>query len=264
MGNYSGINSDKDKIVSMLGRGMSAYKISQILPYSKPTVLKFIRDNHLKNQNISKRDDNNLLKDKLDQVVGLHNSGLNYTEISDIIGHSSNQIAALLVSNDYDKVNANYNIDENFFNEIDTEEKAYILGWFYSDGCVQDSGKCRIQIQKDDEDILYRIKEILKYDGPMYDIPPPKKFPHRKPQTCLCINRKVLAQDLIKWGCLPNKSLVLTYPTWIDPALEHHFIRGVFDGDGSVSIKKEKYLSTSVTTTDLFNIATIYIKRLRY
>jgi len=248
------IDQNKDKIISMLSQGISAYKMAQILPHSKTCILRFIEREGLTNQNKSSVNRDNLLKDKLDTVIRLHNSGLNHTQIAKQIGHSQSSVRALLLAHGHTNINANYNVDETFFNQIDTEEKAYILGWFYSDGCVENSGKCRIQIQKEDEHILYRIKDILGYDGPLYDIPPPKKFPHRKPQTCLCINRKALADDLIKWGCLPNKSLILEYPKWINPELEHHFVRGVFDGDGSVSARKGKYLCVGITTTDTFNI----------
>ena len=50
--------------------------------------------------------------------------------------------------------------------------------------------------------------------------------------------------DLIKQGCIPNKSLVLTFPNkhQVPENLINHFIRGYFDGDGSINYEiREKY-----------------------
>lgn len=50
--------------------------------------------------------------------------------------------------------------------------------------------------------------------------------------------------DLIRLGCVPNKSLILKFPSeniFSNPELIRHFIRGYFDGDGSVFISREKH-----------------------
>jgi hypothetical protein len=44
--------------------------------------------------------------------------------------------------------------------------------------------------------------------------------------------------DLVKLGVTPNKSKVLTFPNFIEKRLICHFIRGLFDGDGTVNVKK--------------------------
>jgi len=112
----------------------------------------------------------------------------------------------------------------------------------------------RIQIQTADADILHTIKDLMEYDGPLHPVPPPKRFPHRKHQTVLTISRKSLADKLIALGCVPNKSLTLTFPpvSIIPNSLLSHFIRGVFDGDGSISIKNNKYLNISITSCEDF------------
>ena len=150
--------------------------------------------------------------------------------------------------------NAKYKLNEDFFDVIDSEEKAYVLGWFYSDGCVNVLGKMRIQIQAEDRAVLELIKKIMGYTGPLYEIPPPKKFPHRKAQVCLTMNRKRTADKLIELGCTPNKSLTVSMPTkdQVPPKFFSHFIRGVFDGDGGVRIKKGKYLEAAITSTNIF------------
>jgi hypothetical protein len=94
----------------------------------------------------------------------------------------------------------------------------------------------------------------MEYNGPLYEVLPPKKFPDRKPQVCLCISRKVLADKLISLGCIPNKSLKLKFPSFdiVSKKLLPHFIRGVFDGDGGISIKGRMYFSVSITSCEDF------------
>ena len=253
MRNYSGIDKDKEYIIEKLNLGWSAYKLSKVLPYSKSTILRFIHNNNVVNKNTSKIDKENLLKNNTDHIIYLRKQNKSNVEIAKATGFSVSQISKLLSQLNLQR-DWKYKVKEDFFSEIKTEEQAYILGWFYSDGCVDNSGKCRIQIQQEDESVIYQIKDILGYSGPIYEIPPPKKFPNRKAQVCLSINRQALAQDLKKWGCVPNKSLILEYPRWIDSEIENHFLRGVFDGDGSVTLRKDKYLGCSITTTDNFNL----------
>lgn len=251
--NFEGKTEDyKDEIIQMCKDGLSGYAISKKLGISKPCVLRFIKKRGIETAHKCSVDPNNLLKDKQDFVVKLFNEGLSQEEIGKITGHSGSSICILLQKLGLER-EWKYHVNESFFDVIDTPEKAYVLGWFYSDGCVDNTGRLRIQIQKEDEEILTKIAILMEYEGPLYQVPPPKRFPHRKAQVCLDISRKVIADDLIRHGCVPNKSLVITYPTWIDPKLEPHFLRGVFDGDGSVQVIKN-HCKTSFTTTDTFNL----------
>ncbi len=54
-------------------------------------------------------------------------------------------------------------------------------------------------------------------------------------------------EDLCKHGCVPNKSLILEFPKTVPSDLIHHFIRGYFDGDGSVFITRKKWIRTPKT-----------------
>jgi hypothetical protein len=139
-----------------------------------------------------------------------------------------------------------YSVNESFFEKIDSEFKSYILGWMYSDGNVT-SDKFRIQIQEEDAYILEWIAKQLEYNGPLYSIKPPLKYPWRKHQKCLCISRKKMVQDLIKLGCVYNKSLILNFPneSQIPKYLLSHFMRGYMDGDGSIRKRKSGSLNCS-------------------
>ena len=59
-----------------------------------------------------------------------------------------------------------------------------------------------------------------------------------------------MANDLINLGCIPNKSLILLPPKLKDEFISH-FIRGYFDGDGSIGKYKNRYKITFLGTNDL-------------
>jgi len=47
-----------------------------------------------------------------------------------------------------------------------------------------------------------------------------------------------MSKALSKCGVVKNKSLILSYPEWLPTELQSHFVRGYFDGDGSISFSK--------------------------
>ncbi len=131
--------------------------------------------------------------------------------------------------------------NEKFFDIIDSEEKAYVLGFFYADGNNYIKGvhsyEVSVGLQEEDKLILEKMRDLLSPQTKL-------KFTDYsdkgwKNQFKLKINSKLLSEQLTKLGCVTAKSLTLTWPEWlIDPELQRHFIRGYFDGDGSLYAKK--------------------------
>lgn len=240
-----------EKILSLFNSGMSIYKISSEVDIKVSSLHKFLTKQGVNtSRGSTQREKGNRVKDHKDLIIHLYNDGYNQREIAELVECGQSSIHTLLKKEGIQiRNNTIYSVDESYFSNLDTQEKAYILGWMYADGNVTPEGKFRIQIQSGDDYILHWIKEQVKYTGPLYNILPPKKFPHRKNQTCLSINRKVMTTDLIKLGCVLNKSLVLTFPTndMVPHGLMPHFIRGFFDGDGCISNG-----AASITSTDSF------------
>lgn len=131
-----------------------------------------------------------------------------------------------------------YQYDEAFFEKIDTEEKAYVLGWWYSDGSVYaGNGKKKdnaasLSITEKDEYILKKIRDLIAKDAPI-------RWKDRRNVkwqnvVTLSITNKKIVNDLIKLRCTPNKTATLELPTpdIVPKHLMPHFLRGHFDGDG--------------------------------
>lgn len=124
--------------------------------------------------------------------------------------------------------------NHSYFESIDTEDKAYFLGFLYADGSIVTNKRnsLYLKIHPKDEHIL---KDFIKcIDGEM------KIWKQKNRDICqISISGKKIIQDLIRHGLHQNKTFSLKYPD-IPIGIERHFIRGYFDGDGCIRIKKDK------------------------
>ncbi|MDU7441155.1 MAG: hypothetical protein E7L05_11410, partial [Clostridium sp.] len=126
-----------------------------------------------------------------------------------------------------------YVLNENYFNEINTEAKAYILGFIYADGFVGNENFNNIVIAVNDLEILEFIVKEIEFTG---EIRKTKKggFTNSKCGYSLNFSSRIMADRLRNIGLYPNKSLTIDSIPIIREELVRHFIRGYFDGDGSI------------------------------
>ncbi len=128
-----------------------------------------------------------------------------------------------------------YSIFTNYFNKIDCERKAYFLGLLYADGCNTKKHSVILGLCEPDQYLLDELKADLNFGGPIHV----KKFNeiNRKTAYRLELCNKTISEDLTRLGCVPRKSLILKFPTeeQVPKDLLPHFIRGFFDGDGSIA-----------------------------
>ena len=122
-----------------------------------------------------------------------------------------------------------FDINDNFFSSW-SAEMAYVLGLIITDGCI--SNTRQISLSMNDRDLLEKVKKVM---GSAHKITPSK---HQKGLYYFHFAREKLVEDLHKFGIFPRKSLTVKFPDVPQDFLTH-FIRGVFDGDGSILFKKE-------------------------
>lgn len=135
-------------------------------------------------------------------------------------------------------------IDETVFDVIDTEEKAYWLGFLYADGNISSEGhRFEINLSTKDLNHMLKLKSFLKGDDLQIRIDTNKG--EQYPMCRLSVRNKHLWDALNEKGCTPCKSLTLQWPDekiFKSRALIRHFIRGYWDGDGTIGLyKTEKY-----------------------
>lgn len=134
-----------------------------------------------------------------------------------------------------------YTLNEHFFDVIDTEEKAYWLGFLCADGYNHESKTCiAVRVAEEDTNHLQKLKESLNYTGPIHTYSNITRVSnlHRN-YVELNICSPILSEALSYHGCIQNKTYQLEFPN-IQSSLQKHFIRGYFDGDGCISILQRK------------------------
>jgi len=128
--------------------------------------------------------------------------------------------------------NYKYTHNDKVFDDIDTEEKAYWLGFLYADGAVNGKRPCvALGLAVRDLEHLKKFRDLISPD--QANIPRDKVD-----QVKLTIYNKHFYEKLIMHGCIPQKTFKLRFPTTVPDTLISHFIRGYFDGDGHVGISK--------------------------
>lgn len=141
-----------------------------------------------------------------------------------------------------------YNVNQHFFSEINSEEKAYILGLMYSDGCIFTSNGSyyiRFGQAEDRKDIVEKVNQVLESTYPIRSSMNGSKLFYEVQYTS-----KEMFDDLEKLGVTQRKSLTCTFPNYISNNLLCHFIRGLFDGDGCVWNGKRKIMKVKDTSKE--------------
>jgi len=130
--------------------------------------------------------------------------------------------------------------DESVFDLIDSEEKAYWLGFIYADGYI-DANKFifEISLKSSDKEHLEKFNKFMKHKDKNHVKISNSKCGDKCFERCRWyVSNKHLWNILNSYGCTPNKSLTLEFPNFLIFKYDHlirHFIRGYFDGDGSFS-----------------------------
>lgn len=129
----------------------------------------------------------------------------------------------------------NYPRNSNYFSKIDTSEKAYWLGMMFADGTVS-SKRNSIALSLKDQEHVEKFKSAIGAQNNKIITITDKRFSQNCNMYDFSICDKQLHDDLIKWGCIPNKSYAeeLHLPN-IPQNFIWDFVRGFFDGDGCIS-----------------------------
>ncbi|ABS83598.1 mobile intron protein [Bacillus phage 0305phi8-36] len=181
--------------------------------------------------------------DKLEKAIEFYKNGMPLLDAWKATGCGRNKLQRTLKERGLMRSprdnSRKYTLDESFFETIDTQEKAYWLGFMYADGYVSNTRNdynVGIALGIKDKGHLSRFKEALRathpigeYEGNSYGV-----------GTKYCRFRftsKTMYTHLVEKGVFENKSLILKFPSEdiVPKHLVHHFIRGYFDGDGSFS-----------------------------
>ena len=122
------------------------------------------------------------------------------------------------------------NCNESSFINIATEEQAYFLGFLQADGWLSSKDNA-VGIGSKDKEIVIQFKNFLQTENKISE----------KPDFCqLVVGNEVLHNSLEKYKI--SSKLYGQFVPNLPEDLLWHYIRGLFDGDGTVCVTKENYL----------------------
>lgn len=176
-------------------------------------------------------------------------------ELSDKYGFPRQIFTGWLLAKNYNVENkrAMKSFNIHYFDEIDTEEKAYWLGFLFADGAITKhnaSYGIELSLKIEDKD---HVEKFAKAIGKQY-------VNNNSTYRSRCIvGSKHMFNVLCSYGCTTKKSLTLKFPDtniFKDKSLIRHFIRGYFDGDGCISFGNKEHTTASLNilgTEDFLN-----------
>lgn len=213
---------------------------------SRSTVGKMLHDNGVPYRN------DRLSKEQEQKICYLYNQYKSQAKVSELIGISDVSVGRVLRRNNIAIIpnscpGEKYALNEQYFDVIDTHEKAYIFGLLSSDGFMSEESKHNIGIslQEADYHILEEINRALGSNRPIRFKDMKIKKESYKNQYQLMITNKHMWESLYSHGMMPNKSMHYKYPQ-LDDEFQNSYLLGYIDGDGCIDKKnpRVRFLAT--------------------
>ena len=210
------------KIVEAYKNGLSMKKIGENFNTNATTVF-----NILNRHNIEKRTNGGIYKLNEEDIIEKYKKGISSSVIAEKYNVTIHTITNILEKNNIKRDNIYHNIEliENYWENIDSYDKAYFLGFMITDGNVI-GNMVRLQLSSKDQYILEKMAEKTKNTNIVKE--------DKRKMSSFHVKRKKWVDDLSKYGVIPNKTSSVYLPILEDNMMPH-LIRGLFDGDGWVS-----------------------------
>ena len=178
------------------------------------------------------------------EICELYSSGQSSIKLSKDYGICVTSILRFLKDDgiscrEYNGASRVFHVRDDFFSNPSSwnGDQYWLFGFILTDGCVRKKfGTVSIRISCVDEEILHRISKIIQYTGKIHS----EKHTMRR----LSWTSHKMCDDLEILKCEENKTFKVDFPDWIPNSMIGHFLRGVIDGDGCLSVNKS---NTEVT-----------------
>jgi hypothetical protein len=243
---------DEKEIVNQYQKLKNINKVAEIFNISVSTVHRRLKKNGV----IITRKFNTL-----DHVEVLTQYSLlkNIHKVANYFNMSVNPIKKILKINGIDLTNRRFDVNHNYFDIIDTEEKSYWLGFLYADGHIRErksGNSLEMKLSIKDKKHLELFRKSIESNHKIIDGFNNVKYNGKvsmSHMSSLAIYSKQLVESIKKQGVHSRKTFTITKPN-IDKKLIPHFVRGFFDGDGSFSfnINKHKISTNFACASDKF------------
>tara|TARA_R110000772_G_C13244171_1_gene433943 strand:- start:193 stop:1017 length:825 start_codon:yes stop_codon:yes gene_type:complete len=180
-------------------------------------------------------------KETLNKIIKEYKSDKKVKDICESFSFSKPVLLRILKENNIElRSNKIYKENSDYFSKIDNPHKSYWLGFLYADGYVRkrkNSSELKLKLSIKDKEHLYKFRNSLDSnavikDGESVLVVDGREY--RSKCSFISIYNPKIVDDLFNKGCVNKKTLTIEFPKWLDNDLKRHFIRGYFDGDGSI------------------------------
>lgn len=260
-----------NQIVSLYNKGHNRKQIKKELnlPFGDSVIKRLLLENNCKirsNPGAHKggRKKEEVPREDVEKIIALYNQGYGLTYISKqmknyycydkiqrILKDNGMQLRnfyeAIQVKPDDEIDLRKYKINDDY--DFNSPNGAWLLGFLAADGYLPKTkgatNRVTLTLARIDEEILYKIKEELGYEGPIYQFETNNGFP----ASSLSFTSKKLRKQIENYGIVNNKTFKLKeLPKKLSQDYMIDFIRGFFDGDGSIySSARERKVGMSFT-----------------
>lgn len=164
---------------------------------------------------------------------------------------SSTSISRIIKSCGIELTNRRYKVNENYFDVIDSEEKAYWLGFLFADGYIRErksGNSLELKLSVKDRDHLLLFRDCIESNHLIVEAQNKVKYKNGisiSDMAHLAIYSSKLVESIKNQGVHSRKTFTIETPK-IQKTMIRHFIRGYFDGDGSFTFVKNKKNATNI------------------
>lgn len=222
-------------VIQLYQSGLSFAKIEKECGVNQTTAF-----NIIKRHGIQIRTKGGINKLNINDIVEKYKQGIRVVEIAKQYNVRERTIYNYLEKAEVprDAIYYNKELNRNYFQDIDSYDKAYFLGFMATDGNVgKNSNSVSITLSEKDSYILEVFREKIGNENPLYVL---ERNGRKNKEVTFHLKSEKIKNDLSKYGVIPNKTFSIGPPFDINNDLMSHFIRGLIDGDGFISYKSHQ------------------------
>lgn len=197
---------------------------------------------------------------QIEEIKKLYDNNYSLKSIGDMFDCNRSVIKRILIENNYYNEKRRckkYPLNDNYFSNIDTPEKAYWLGFIAADGCIlerENSGSVlSFNLNYKDKAHLEKFLQSINSSAIIKE-QKGSGFGENSTIAHLEINSTLMINDLKKYGIISKKSLILEPPIGkINEKYYYAYIKGYFDGDGTIYKSSSNFIIGFCGTYEMLN-----------
>lgn len=238
--------------LEMYKNGISVAIISEELGVSKNTIRRFLKEKGIVFKYTKPKQ---TYEEAMTMFLSQED---NFTIFCDKNSISRKWFGEFLIKQGVDYSSTKPKFNQHIFDLIDSEEKAYWLGFIYADGYISASSldkdkeidyKFELNLSSKDITHLEKFNKFMEHTDYNINISDVILNENTYERARWSIGNKHMWNVLNNYGCTPRKSNTLTFPDvtiFNKKSLVFDFIRGYIDGDGSISYNNIEHTKMSV------------------